>query len=271
MTAEEVARVRELLTHEDHEHQRQGLELAKSFGDYSAVFEGCSIDEDGKIQLSFKDIRGSYNNAMIRGLLESGAVSPKQIQTLRNYCTEGYSKWEGWIKRGYAAELELAREDFPADWEKAIELIEESKHGDACSILTDWLQCDFIDFSCALMCDVSKPSVSEFLELVCGETVEEVLDHLDMEIEDVGGSKVNIRKCAFDGHNFCITAGASFKFPNRLLALQSACESSGDALYIESGVTFQWSVETDSLTMITDTDETGIVSLDNLVRIASNC
>jgi hypothetical protein len=63
LTDENVARIRELLTHEDPEHQRQGLELAKAKGDWSVV-EDCRI-ESGWINVPF----GNLNAAIMELVL----------------------------------------------------------------------------------------------------------------------------------------------------------------------------------------------------------
>ena len=59
-----------MLTHEDPDIQCQGLKLAKSFADYSAVFEGCSISKKGKLSLSF----GPINTTILRLLSQLGSL-----------------------------------------------------------------------------------------------------------------------------------------------------------------------------------------------------
>ena len=49
MTADEVARVHALLTHPDPTVRRQGVVLAQSFDDWSAVTAGCAVAPDGVV------------------------------------------------------------------------------------------------------------------------------------------------------------------------------------------------------------------------------
>ncbi len=49
MTADEVARVHALLTHTDPTVRRQGVVLAQSFDDWSAVTAGCAVAPDGLV------------------------------------------------------------------------------------------------------------------------------------------------------------------------------------------------------------------------------
>ena len=53
ITGADVAKIRELLTHEEESFQQQGLELAKALGDWAPVLEGCGIDASGQITVSF--------------------------------------------------------------------------------------------------------------------------------------------------------------------------------------------------------------------------
>jgi len=272
MTPEEVANVRALLVHEDPDIQRQGLELAKSFGDYSPVFEGCSIDKEGKIQLSFELL----NTHILKGFLESGVVDLECIARMRSLFRSDDGPWQAWIKRGCASEMELTREDFPDDWNNAAELIANSKHPEACKILSESFDCYYLEFANAWSSSMynESPLVSEFLELICGLTHDEVLEALGDELDECGPYSTKIRKCSFDGRDFIVSAAVDFRFPNLLVALQLAYESNGEEIWFDSGVTFQWDPSCNDdvdlgLTMITDTDETGLIALHSLVALDS--
>ena len=78
MTPEDVAKVRQLLTDERPEIHQQGLELAESFGDYSAIFEGCSISKQGKLSLSF----GPINPTILRLLSQLGSLQAQNTVAL---------------------------------------------------------------------------------------------------------------------------------------------------------------------------------------------
>jgi hypothetical protein len=80
MRNEEVSKILELLTHDDIDHQRQGLALAQSFDDFRAVFKGCVVDDQGKISLP--EAFGAPNASVIKGALESGVIDPLSVTNL---------------------------------------------------------------------------------------------------------------------------------------------------------------------------------------------
>ena len=78
ITGADVAKIRELLTHEEESFQQQGLELAKALGDWAPVLEGCGIDASGQITVSF----GELNSAIFHLLLTAPGTDHAPISCL---------------------------------------------------------------------------------------------------------------------------------------------------------------------------------------------
>jgi hypothetical protein len=86
MTPQEITKIRELLTHDNLEYQRQGLALAKSFSDYSAVFnDSKSLDSSYRLSGDKEEIKipfGRLNSSILECFLSSGLVDTMSITHL---------------------------------------------------------------------------------------------------------------------------------------------------------------------------------------------
>lgn len=95
MTPEEITKICKLLTHDDLEYQRQGLALAKSFGDYSAVFDDSqSLDSSYSLSGDKKEIKipfGRLNTSILEVFLGSGLVDTMSIT---NLTIDDYSQFQ---------------------------------------------------------------------------------------------------------------------------------------------------------------------------------
>jgi len=71
-----VIRLRGLLMHEDVYHQRQALEVMRSFGPrYAAdVLSGCRLASDGSVEIPF----GSVSESLLVAMIDAGLVPPDQ-------------------------------------------------------------------------------------------------------------------------------------------------------------------------------------------------
>jgi hypothetical protein len=242
VTPEDVVRIRELLANEDPNRQHEGLALAQSFDDYSAVFEGCRVTDNWGIELSF----GSLNNSILKGLLGSGVISAERIASITSSAASEQATWSGWVKRACVATL--SSEQYPALWSQATELIKASDHAGACKLLEPaltayWIYDNF-DFGMA------NDGASEFLELTCGltlERIQELNSGEEFEPEQVHVTKVYVGSNTWGGgsslneeDDLIISASASFRLPAYFALLEPAFAANDEPVHLDTGLVFQW-------------------------------
>ena len=245
MTPEDVVRIRELLTNEDPNRQHEGLALAQSFDDYSAVFEGCRVTDNWGVELSF----GSLSNSILKGLLGSGVISAERITSMTSRAASEQASWTGWVKRACVATL--SSEQYPALWSQAIERVKASDHEGARKLLEPELSAYWIydNFDYGLAND----GASEFLELTCGltlERIQELNSGEEFEPEQVHITKVSVGSntwgegSSFDeGGDLIISASASFRLPAYFALLEPAFEANNEPVHLDTGLVFQWQEE----------------------------
>ncbi len=82
LAADDVKKIRELLTHADPAFQRQGVELARAAGDWTPVLEGCAMgDRFTSVQCDWGDV-----NAAVLELMLTAPTLDAATVTVLNVC-----------------------------------------------------------------------------------------------------------------------------------------------------------------------------------------
>lgn len=78
MQKEHIEKLQFLLGHSDVSTRKQGLSLLTSFDNYTEVFTGCQITQNGQISLSF----GCIQEEILEGWFGSGAIDLEILNTI---------------------------------------------------------------------------------------------------------------------------------------------------------------------------------------------